>query len=120
MIARTWHGAVPADKADAYFDYLLRTGVPDLKATAGNVGVYVMRRIEGRQAHFFMISLWESRRDIRAFAGDDVERARYYPEDAAYLLELEPHVTHYEVLVGPEPAGPGRQHQPAGGGRKDG
>ena len=34
---------------------------------------------------------------IRAFAGDDPEQARYYPEDTEYLLELEPAVTHYEV-----------------------
>ena len=102
MIARTWHGAVPAEKADAYFEYLSRTGIPGLKVTAGNLGVYVLRRIEGSQAHFFMISLWQSRKDIHAFAGDDIERARYYPEDAAFLLELEPHVTHYEVLAGPE------------------
>ena len=37
---------------------------------------------------------------IRAFAGDDVERARYYPEDREYLLQLEPRVAHYEVLEG--------------------
>jgi len=36
---------------------------------------------------------------IRAFAGDTLEKARYYPEDAAFLLELEPTVTHYEVGV---------------------
>ncbi len=48
-----------------------------------------------------MISLWESEEAIRAFAGDDLERARYYPEDAEYLLELEPRCTHYEVLKGP-------------------
>ncbi len=103
MIARTWHGAVPAEKADAYFDYLSQTGIPDLKATEGNLGVYVLRRIEGGEAHFVMISLWRSREDIRAFAGDDIERARYYPEDAAFLMELEPNVMHYEVLTGPAP-----------------
>ena len=27
------------------------------------------------------------------------ERARYYPEDDAYLLEREPFVSHYEVLI---------------------
>jgi heme-degrading monooxygenase HmoA len=102
MIARTWHGAVPAEKADAYFEYLLQTGVPGLKGTEGNRGVYVMRRIEGSQAHYFMISLWRSRENIRAFAGDEIERARYYPEDEAFLLELEPHCIHYEVLTGPE------------------
>jgi heme-degrading monooxygenase HmoA len=105
MIARQWHGAVPAEKAAAYFDYLLETGVPGLKATDGNRGVYVLRRLEGDLAHFIMISLWRTREDIRAFAGEDIERARYYPEDESFLLELEPHVTHYEVLTAPEPRG---------------
>jgi heme-degrading monooxygenase HmoA len=101
MIARTWHGAVRAPDADAYHRYLLESGVPSLRTTAGNRGVYVLRRIQGTEAHFFLISLWESLEAIRAFAGDDVERARYYPEDERYLLELEPTVTHYEVLEAP-------------------
>ena len=99
MIARVWHGEVPADRATAYHQYLLRTGVPDLKATPGNRGVYVMRRFTGAHARFTMISLWDSVEAIRAFAGDDEERARYYPEDADYLIKLEPTVRHYEVLT---------------------
>lgn len=99
MIARTWHGAVPADKGDAYHAYLLETGVPDYEATPGNRGVTVLRRAEGDVVHFLLITLWESLDAIRAFAGDDVERARYYPEDEAFLLELEPTVTHYEVAA---------------------
>ena len=102
MIARTWHGAVPTEKADAYHDYLLTTGVPDYQQTPGNRGVYVFRRTEGDTAHFLLLTLWDSLDAIREFAGDDVERARYYPEDADYLLDLEPTVTHYDVLASPE------------------
>ncbi len=101
MIARNWHGRVPVAQADAYLAYLQRTGIPDYQRTPGNRGVFVFRRIEGGEAHFLLTSLWESLDAIRAFAGDDLERARYYPEDTAYLLELEPKVTHYEVLVAP-------------------
>ena len=102
MIARTWHGAVPAEKADAYHDYLLETGVPDYQKTPGNQGVYVFRRAEGDTAHFLLLTLWDSLDVIREFAGDDVERARYYPEDEEYLLELESTVTHYDVLASPK------------------
>lgn len=101
MIARTWHGVVPAEKSDAYHEYLLETGVPDYQRTPGNLGVYVFRRTEGDTAHFLLLTLWDSLDAIRAFAGLDVERAKYYPEDEAYLLELEPTVTHYEVLASP-------------------
>ena len=99
MIARTWHGVVPLVKADAYEAYLDRTGVQDSLATSGNRGVHVLRRDEGARAHFLLISYWESEEVIRAFAGNDIEMARYYPEDKEYLLELEPHVTHYRVVT---------------------
>lgn len=98
MIARTWHGAVRVADAERYHAYLLDTGVPDYRRTPGNLGVYLLRRADGDVAHFLLLTFWESWDAIRAFAGDDVERARYYPEDERYLLELEPTVTHYEVL----------------------
>jgi heme-degrading monooxygenase HmoA len=99
MIARTWHGVVRIEDADAYYDYLLRTGIPDYQATPGNRGVQVLRRQEGAQTHFLLISFWESYAAIKAFAGEEIEVARYYPEDRAFLLELEPTVTHYEVQL---------------------
>jgi heme-degrading monooxygenase HmoA len=102
MIARTWHGVTSTSKADEYLDYLKETGVAELQATPGNQGVYVFRRIEGDKAHFLLISLWESFEAISRFAGRDVETARYYPQDAEFLLELEPGVTHYEVLIRPQ------------------
>lgn len=101
MISRIWHGVTAADRSDEYLEYLNKTGVPDYQATDGNWGVYVLRRIEGDKAHFLLLSLWQSTDAIVKFAGPDMERARYYPEDKAYLLEFEPTVTHYEVLVQP-------------------
>lgn len=98
MIARTWHGAVPTTKADAYWDYLNLTGLPDYRATPGNKGVTVLRRTEGDVTHFLLITFWESVEAIKAFAGEDYEKAKYYPEDEAFLLEKEPNVTHYEVM----------------------
>lgn len=105
MIARSWHGRVPTSKADAYYAYLLRTGLADYEATPGNRGVYVFRRSEGEITHYLLTTFWDSYEAIRAFAGPDYERARYYPEDDEYLLEREPSVTHYEVLM-PSPPEP--------------
>lgn len=101
MIGRTWHGRVPTDKSEAYYAYLLRTGLTDYAATPGNRGVHVLRRTEGRVTHFLLLTFWDSLDAIKAFAGPDYARARYYPEDDEYLLEREPFVVHYEVL---EPA----------------
>jgi heme-degrading monooxygenase HmoA len=101
MIVRIWHGMTAAAKSDEYLEYLNRTGVPEYRATEGNRGVYVLRRIEGERADFLTVSFWESIEAIKGFAGPDTERAKYYPEDEKYLLDFEPTVDHYEVLAGP-------------------
>lgn len=98
MIVRIWHGLTPAERADAYYDFLNRSGVPDYRATKGNKGVMVLRRVDGEEAHFLLLSFWESLHDIESFAGSDLTRARYYPEDSDYLLEFEERVMHYELL----------------------
>jgi|SRR4051812_14073494 heme-degrading monooxygenase HmoA len=102
MIARSWHGRVPRAKAAAYEAYLRKTGLSDYRQVAGNRGVYLLRRDEGDITHFTTLTFWDSVETIQAFAGQDYERARYYPEDDDYLLEREPFVTHYTVV---EPTG---------------
>jgi heme-degrading monooxygenase HmoA len=99
MIARVWHGVTDAAKSDEYLAYLNRTGIPDYRATRGNQGVLVLRKLEDAKAHFLLFSFWDSTNAIKEFAGDEVAKARYYPEDKEFLLELEPTVEHYEVLV---------------------
>ncbi|HEX2991238.1 MAG TPA: hypothetical protein VHO49_11200 [Anaerolineales bacterium] len=96
MIARIWHGITPASKADEYLEFLQQTGVRDYQATKGNLGVHILRRIDGDQAHFLILTFWDSVESIKRFAGEDYEKARYYPEDEEYLLEFEETVTHYE------------------------
>lgn len=98
MISRSWHGRVPATKADAYYTYLTRTGLRDYRATPGNLGVLVERWIEGEVAHYLITTVWESIEAIKRFAGEEYTIARYYPEDDDYLLEREPLVRHAEVL----------------------
>jgi heme-degrading monooxygenase HmoA len=58
----------------------------------------MLRRLEGDRAEFVMISLWSSEEAIRAFAGDDISIAVFYPEDDRYLIERELTATHYEVV----------------------
>jgi len=44
-----------------------------------------------------MVTFWESEEAIRAFAGDDISKAKYYDFDRDFLIELEPCSTHYEM-----------------------
>ena len=99
MIARTWRGETEEARADEYLELLKRTGVEDYLATEGNRGVVVLRRVAEGRAEFLLISLWESTEAIRKFAGEEIEKAVYYPEDAEFLLAFAPHVTHFDVLL---------------------
>jgi heme-degrading monooxygenase HmoA len=98
MIARIWHGVTSAEKADEYYQFLQQSGIADYKLVEGNRGVQVLQRIEGDKAHFLLITLWDSMDAIKRFAGDNPEKAKYYPEDKDYLLEFEEYVSHYDVL----------------------
>ena len=80
-------------------------GIPDYRATPGNRGACLLRRVEGDRVHFLLISLWDSRDSIAAYAGPDIDQARYFPYDRECLVDPERQVTHYDVLVAPEPSG---------------
>ncbi|MEO0560289.1 MAG: antibiotic biosynthesis monooxygenase [Bacteroidota bacterium] len=100
MIARLWHGRTTAKKADAYLAFLRQRAVPDYSGIDGCLGVYILNRIDGDVAHFNTLTFWKDEEVVRAFAGDDVLRAKYYPEDDDFLLEKEPQVRHFDTLEG--------------------
>jgi heme-degrading monooxygenase HmoA len=98
MIVRMWHGRVPSGKAQPYRQFLNTRAIPDYRSVPGNISVHILERPEGDVTHFVTMTFWESMASIRGFAGDDVEAAKYYPEDQDFLLEFEPNVAHYEVV----------------------
>lgn len=101
MIARVWFGRTRAKDYDAYLAYLEESGVAELRHTKGNRGVMVLRRIEDDEAEFGVVSLWNEIEDVKAFAGEEVDVARYFPEDERFLLEKTPRLKHYDVAVEP-------------------
>ena len=98
MIARTWRGATAATDADAYLAYLEDTGLAAYRATPGNRGVLALRRIVGDRAELLLITLWDSEAAVRGFAGADLGRAVFYPEDDRFLVARDEHVDHFEVV----------------------
>jgi heme-degrading monooxygenase HmoA len=102
LIARIWRGATRKTDASAYVDYLRETGLREYRATPGNQGAWVLWRSVGERAEFITLSFWESRGAIRGFAGDEIERAVFYPEDDRFLVDRELTVENYEVVPAPE------------------
>lgn len=97
-VARMWRGEVPIARADEYQQYLISAGVTKLRSIPGNLGVDTFRRTVGDREEFVVISWWPSEETIRAYAGEDVTKARLLPRDPEFLIEPEPRVRHYELV----------------------
>ena len=97
MLVRMWHGMTRAADASEYLRFLEARAVPDYRSVPGNLGVQILHRLEGDHAHFLTVTWWESRAAIAAFAGEDIELAKYSPEDRRFLLHFERTVTHWEL-----------------------
>jgi len=97
MITRIWHGKTKASDADIYRKYVIATGIKDYISTKGNKGVQIWQRKEGDVTHIWTVSWWDNFENIKTFAGNEYEKARYYEEDKKYLLEFEPNVIHCET-----------------------
>ena len=98
MIARRWHGRVPASKAGDYLRLMRDVGLADYRSTEGNRGAWCLHRRDGDVVHVEMFTFWEDETAIRRFAGNEMTKAKYYDFDPDFLLELEPEVTHFEVV----------------------
>jgi hypothetical protein len=106
MIARIWHGRVSVEKSEAYLHLMRSIALPDYLGTRGNRGAWCLSRTEADVTHFEMLTFWDDTASIQLFAGDDYTRARYYDFDSDYLIEMEPHVRHFNLYTATSPEHP--------------
>ncbi len=99
MIARVWKGRTKVEDANRYAEFMKSRAVPDYKSTEGFIKLTFLKRTDSEHAYFDLITFWESLDVIRNFAGDDIEKAKYYPEDKDFLIEFPEKVTHFKVFA---------------------
>lgn len=87
-----------ASDAERYLEHQARTGVREYRETEGNLGTLVLSRSRRDVVEVVTLSLWESMDAVRRFAGEDPERARFYPGDDDLLVEKDLHADHFEVI----------------------
>ncbi len=97
VIARIWHGAAMIGNADKYIKWAKETIIPEFQSISGNLGVTFYHRTEGEITHFTFISYWKDYDAIRQFAGKDLDKARFYPEEQELLLSGEEKVRHRKI-----------------------
>lgn len=99
MIARIWNGRTNIEDYESYTDFMKIKAIPDYKRTKGFVRLTFLRHIKDNVGHFKLITFWNNIDVIKNFAGEKYEKAKYYPEDKIFLLEMEEKVIHYEVFA---------------------
>ncbi len=99
MIARIWKGQTKVEHADEYTDFMKRRAIPDYNQTEGFIKLTFLRRMDQDYAYFDLLTFWDNIEVIKNFAGEDYEKAKYYPEDKNYLVDFPEKVVHYEVFA---------------------
>lgn len=96
-ILREWRAEIRRPRKAEYVEYVRRTGIAGYRDIPGNLGAVVaVRDLDADRSEIVTLSWWTSLEAIRAFAGDPMDTARYYPADTEYLLTRPPTVLHYE------------------------
>jgi len=98
QVARVWHGRTTNAKADEYAKYLA-DAIKKFRTIPGNLGYEMGRETIGDETHFTVVSYWASRDAIHAYAGADIQKTRALPRDAEFLVDPEPTVKNYDLVV---------------------
>ena len=99
MIERVWSARTTRDGAVKYADYFRRVVVPELAAIAGYRGARLMEREQDGGIEVVVVTRWQTLDAIRAFAGNELERAVVHDEAAALFTDYDRKVRHYGVVV---------------------
>jgi heme-degrading monooxygenase HmoA len=95
-VLREWRAEIRRELRDEYVRYVTQTGLQAYSQTPGNLGASIaVRDLDAERSEIVVLSWWSDADAIRAFAGTDIERARYFPEDDRYLLTRPDRVQHY-------------------------
>ena len=101
MIARRWTARAAGPwQADAYVAHFEDAVRPQLEGTHGFLSATLERIQHEYGVEIVVVTRWESREVIAAFAGEDVDRAVVAPEARAVLSEFDERVRHIELADG--------------------
>jgi len=96
-ILREWRAEIRRELKTEYVEYVTTTGLAGYRSVDGNLGAAIaVRDLDAHRSEIVTLSWWKDEASIQAFAGEDITRARYYPEDDKYLLTRPETVQHYD------------------------
>jgi heme-degrading monooxygenase HmoA len=102
MISRIWHGWTKREQADPYEALLRAEVLPGIHRIKGYTGAYLLRRDAANdEVEFITITQFIDIDAVKAFAGEDYERAVIAPGAGKLLTHYDGRSAHYETLLTP-------------------
>jgi heme-degrading monooxygenase HmoA len=98
VISRPFRALAHPNRAHDYVVHLRTETFPALREIPGFVDASILARPFGRGVEFLVVTRWESRDAITAFAGADLEAAVLPEKAAEMMLEYDRRVRHFEVV----------------------
>ena len=99
MIIRIWTARSTAANAIKYREHFETHVLPALRVLKGYLQAELLSRASSEGVEIVVTTRWESLEAIRAFAGDDLEKAVVADEAKLLFTDWDRRVQHYEVLV---------------------
>lgn len=103
MLTRIWRGWTTRENADAY-ETLIKTEIFPAIASRnvrGLLGITLLRRELREEVEFATVMWFDDLVSVKAFAGEDYERAVVPPKARAVLSRFDAMSAHYETPVPP-------------------
>ncbi|HVL88160.1 MAG TPA: antibiotic biosynthesis monooxygenase family protein [Candidatus Thermoplasmatota archaeon] len=96
MIVRVFRARPRPGKEKALEDYYIQTAVPQLQAQKGVRWVNFGRPLERGQEEYVLVSVWESKEDLIAFAGANWRKPKLLANEVDFVQDQV--VDHYEMV----------------------
>jgi heme-degrading monooxygenase HmoA len=99
MIERVWLARTTRDGAAKYAEHFRRVVIPELSAIDGYRGARLLERESNGGVEVIVVTRWHNLEAIRAFAGEELDRAVVHDEAAALFTDYDRKVRHFGVVV---------------------
>jgi heme-degrading monooxygenase HmoA len=99
IVARSWTAHATPEGARAFVAHFRDSRAPRFAQLPGYLGASIAERPVGDLIELVVVTRWASAEAIRAFAGDDPERAVVEPVVRAMLVSFDERAAHRTVVL---------------------
>lgn len=100
QVVRVWKGYGTSEGAERYCrEHFERTVLPHVREIDGFVDANVLLRATPSETEVVVATVWQSVEAIKAFAGEDYERAVVEPVVGELLTRFDETVAHYSLAI---------------------